>query len=194
MQINVTGLFLSDLAALDLSAFWPQKDGKEALGTKKAKDITPSVLKHVGLRQATESNSVRVFNDTGLDLLIVLEGDGYEPPRDRRVSFESIGPGLVKSGQTTHLELRNKNNNIEYGAPFISDLSLGLSLAPTAVADVGEREQIKGLPVSSLPGSTRSLHILSPKDPARDDLNPHDQVLHFAEPVVEWCFQNQRLR
>jgi hypothetical protein len=184
--------------------------------------LTPSALSTVGLRRATESHSVSIHNHTGLDLNVDMSDSS--PPRfaASTVRFDSIGPGLVRSGCITSLD--SLLDGVDFDEKKLDSLAeitsrLCLSLAPSAMDIVGNREVVSDLPITSSSGQCISLHVLIPAlsmegghsttwqwpgggggngrtspETVITEGSRADYAYYHAEPVVEWCMQNQRLR
>jgi hypothetical protein len=200
IQLNLTGILLRDIAELDFRSLREEesKDTPHAL--------TPSALSTVGLRRATESHTVIIHNFSGLDVEINPTGSLRKSRGPgRSVRFDSVGPGLIKDSCCASID------SIFDIAGFQSDLEetaaairLSLQLTPSSIDIVGEREILAGLPISSSFGDSLFVHTLKPV--VRDSLKGAsgsgrsgvetvtDYAYHNAEPVVEWCMQNQRLR
>jgi SHR-binding domain of vacuolar-sorting associated protein 13 len=160
--------------------------------------LAPSVLSTVGLRRATEARSVTITNLTGLDIHVV----------PCTAAFAS-GSGFVPRGSVTRLDCAAVGVDED-------GITLSLRIAASAVEIVGEREPVFSLPVTSSSNQARLLRLkpstsLSTLHPGRAELlrlfdgraSPEsmlseglvlDSAYYDAEPVVEWCMQNQRLR
>ena len=211
VQLNLTGIFLRDFAELDFDLM----GGRE--NREKSQALAPSALSTVGLRRATESHSVTIHNFTGLDIEINLSGSSLPDPPEYSVRFDSVGPGLIKNSCCASLdssvfEAADPQNNIDAVAETTSKLSLRLPVSTAEV--VGERQTVTELPIASSLGRKATVHVLRPVvsfentsnhstrgQQARDDetvltegTRTADYAYYHAEPVVEWCMQNQRLR
>jgi hypothetical protein len=215
IQLNLTGLFLRDFSQLDFG-FTKAKENKE-----RPHVLTPSALSTVGLRRATEAHSVVIHNFTGMDIDISLSGSLPPEIVDNGVRFHSIGPGVIKNQRYASLDSLLDDldcpNNFD---AIAEETKLSLKLPPSSTELVGEREPIDNLPIASNPGTGSFLYVLKPNN--HDEsfysrrLPSHPQVYesgrtspetimteatriidysyYHAEPVVEWCMQNQRLR
>lgn len=195
VQLNLTGILLRDLAKMlfDYSRDRPRGDSSDT------SILAPSVLSTVGLRRATEARSVAVKNMTGFDIQVVPGTSAFAP--------ES---GIVPSGSTTRLECAATGRVDE------DEITLSVRIATSAVEVVGERQPVLSLPVTSScncarlfllkpstslsilqPGRTELLRLLDGRASPESMLSEGpvlDTAYYDAEPVVEWCMQNQRLR
>jgi hypothetical protein len=222
IQLNLTGIFLRDFSQLDLGSFRRPKGSPFAL--------TPSVLSTVGLRRATESHIVKVWNYTGVEIEIDVE---KHPAAKKKsgVRFDSVGPGIIKDGCFATFDNLFENVGLQQNFEAMAGKApkLCLQLPLSSAEEVGEREPIKGLPVLRQACTSASVHLLRPDSLLHLASSHHDRrcltpsrkaqeqstiVLPFqeeesvltsssvvpdyayyhAEPVVEWCMQNQRLR
>jgi hypothetical protein len=221
IQLNLTGIFLRDFAALDFDSLRGRND--KATGDKDISNaLNPSALSTVGLRRATESHSVSIQNNSGLDIIINPSGTSLPGVTERSVRFDSVRPGLVRSGFSASLDSIfdsiDLRKNIDMATETISKLCLGLS--PSAAELVGDRELVSDLPITSSTGHSVSIHVLRPAftlDGGQNVSSPWQlqqggntgraspetvftegsrsgYAYYHAEPVVEWCMQNQRLR
>lgn len=215
IHMNMTGIFLRDFAELDFDILRSRKEDDRGADTSE-KALTPSVLSTVGLRRATESHSVQIENQTGLDLFITPPSSlEQEQPPAGTVRFDVPEPGFIADGGTIALDSvmkvespRKKTRSTK------TPTKLSLRLAPSSVEYVGEREPIVDLSIE-IP-SVR-LHAWRPAAPpdhhkgnsrrggkgrsspetVHSDITRNDFISDFAynaEPVIEWCFQLQRLR
>lgn len=213
IQINLTGIFLRDFAEMDFDVLRGRKDdGKK--NDLESKVLTPSVLSTVGLRRATESHSVMIQNCTGLDFYITPSSSFSSPSPAPSVRFKSIGTGLLEDGCITALDsiVSSDFSNGTSQAPTFC-----LNLAPSSIKEVGERETVFDLPIETSPGRSLHLRVLIPSSApegcytseigldrsASGMTSPGilqteesylNNAFYHAEPVVEWCMQNQRLR
>jgi hypothetical protein len=224
IQLNLTGIFLRDFSELDFSSIRNQQAKESAYA------LTPSALSTVGLRRATESHIVEVFNCTGIDLEIEVEGSSV-PAKTAGVRFDSYGPGLIPDKGKAFFDSLFDNIDLQQNIERIANQTpkFALRIPSEAAEIVGERESIKGLPVTSSAGeSVSTIHLLKPDSllhvtsshherscltPSRRNRPKSDRFASFedesvltsnsiapdyayyhAEPVVEWCMQNQRLR
>lgn len=211
VQLNLTGIFLRDIAELDLQSLRAQ-ESKEIPNA-----LTPSALSTVGLRRATESHSVIIHNFTGLDIEINPTNSSINESRhESSVRFDSVGPGLIKDSRCASIDsifdIADFQNNIDESAAAVQ---VSLKLSPSNTEVIGEREEIAGLPISSSLGDSVSVHTLKPalldnvkfgsvrgsRSGRSSPETVHSEVTravvytyYHAEPVVEWCMQNQRLR
>ena len=208
IQLNLTGIFLRDFSELDI----------ESLKKPRTKEIsyalTPSALSTVGLRRATESHLVEVHNLTGLDIEIDVEKPARSIIKRAGVRSDSFDSGLIKDkcyatfDSLFHSVDQRKN---------LETSKLCLKIPPSSASIIGERDPIMDLPVTSAAGESTAIHILQPdsllrnySSHERDSKNSEIQeeedqsmtsnsispsrAYYHAEPVVEWCMQNQRLR
>ena len=214
IQFNLTGLFLRDFLQLDFRL----KDEIK----KRPSLLTPSALSTVGLRRATEAPSVMVHNFTGMDIEVSLSGDPPPEVVGNSVRFHSIGPGVIKNQNFASLgslleDLECSGGNFD---EIVDKMNLSLSLPSSSIDLVGQREEVAGLPIVPTPGTHPALYVLKPANlderffasnmPIQSQnhesgRNSPETVLteatriidysyYHAEPVVEWCMQNQRLR
>jgi len=210
IQLNLTGIFLRDLVELDFGSM--KKENR-----KKSDRLTPSALSTVGLRRATESHTVKIVNLTGLDIDLSTDDMAQQSNPEARVRFESIGPGIIKSGTyasinsaLADIEVQNNLDRLVEGMT-----KLTLTLPSSATASVGEREGVPNLPIATSSAKASSLHLLKPVFPqsgAQKGRNSSsksgsqssetvgsevpiapDFSYYHTEPVVEWCMQNGRV-
>lgn len=209
MQLNLTSMLLKDVAEMDFNLLKSDQDsqsGEEA-------DRLLAALQSLGKRRATESRSVKLVNESGLDFF-VYPSDSREMVSEQK---------LVRDGSHVFLEsffgISEFQKLSDLGSHAIP--TLALSLAPSSSSTVGERQPIFNLPAVTASTSV-SLHRLVPSstpDPSgifssppvppqkRSGRGSPDTavsgvsmaqnstfVYYNAEPVVEWCMQNQRLR
>jgi SHR-binding domain of vacuolar-sorting associated protein 13 len=195
LQVNLTGVLLRDFTEMIFDIGRHRQRG-DTIGVDA---LEPSVLSTVGLRRATEARSVTINNFTGLDLEIVPSS----------IAFSSTSP-LSPSYSTIILDTTS------IGGAIDDDFTLSLRLAASATAIVGERQPLFSLsvaPSSSAPrlflfrpsmthtvlqpGRAEVLRLLNGRSSPESVLSECpalDTVYYSAEPVVEWCMQNQRLR
>lgn len=198
IQLNLAGLLVKDLAEMkfdirrDRSAFDKKEDGI----------LTPSVLSTVGLRRATEAPSVQIRNLTGFGVDLAPTLSGVEPVF-----------GFVANGATTTLDsLVRKPGRVAFsGVPGHVDpngLSLALRVARSSMEEIGERVPVFEIPITSSSSHSSRLHLLRPvvsadtfqssgrtsPDTVLTEGTRSDFAYYNAEPVVEWCMHNQRLR
>ena len=141
IQLNLTGIFLRDFSELDFDLL----GGKE--NREKSKALTPSALSTVGLRKATESHSVMIYNFTGLDIEVDLADSMPSSQPESSVRFDSVGPGLIKN--TCCVSLDASCFAKEAGSLDLAELKsrLCLRLSKSAAETVGERETVLDLPI-----------------------------------------------
>lgn len=162
--------------------------------------LDPSTLSTVGLRRASESRSVQLENLTGLDLCFRAE---YLQQAEQE--------GLLQSGSACKLKYSTQKSNA-------NNFSMSLRLAPSAIELIGEREPVVGLSISPH-GTITELYVFKPTSPLPVVTNEKTGILHYiegrsspaesmltdmtvafdwgyynAEPVVEWCMENQRIK
>jgi len=194
IQVNLTGVLLRDFTDMKFDALKNRK-GEES---NAAAELNPSVLSTVGLRRATEARSVTMHNLTGFDIHVVPDTADF--PADA---------GLVSDGTATLLDT-------VFGDIDDGDISLSLRVADSATSAIGERQPVMSLPVSASsskarlfllkptvapnviePGQAELLRLLDGRTSPESMLSEGlvlDTTYYNAEPVVEWCMQNQRLR
>jgi hypothetical protein len=187
MQINLTGILLRDLAEMKFDF---NQDRSESAG-ERPDELSPSVLSTVGLRRATESPSIRIKNQAGFDLHVIPDSTAF--------SSES---GLVPNGREV---------TIESVATDREGLRFSLRAAASAIERIGERDSVYDLPVESMSGDSPKLYLLKSSRPGlaqlqrmADGRTSPDTVFTegtlggplslAAEPVVEFCMHNQRMR
>lgn len=199
LNLNVTGILLRDLSDMNFDILRdrrPQNDG-----LNEGAVLSPTALSTVGLRRATQSRSITVQNRSGLDVHVVPDRTPF--------NHES---GFIRNGSIGSFDVSSTggSGSNDETVPF------SLRLSESAIEKVGDREPVYDLPVASICGQTR-LYLLRPVaayesfKPGRQSLmrlldgraSPEtilseatnsELAFHNAEPVVEWCMQNQRLR
>lgn len=188
MQINLTGILVRDLAEMKFD--FHQDRSKS--GSFQLDDISPSILSTVGLRRATEAPSIQVTNLTGFDLHVVPDSTAFSP--------ES---GLVHNGRTMNVD--------SVCATKGGGLTFSLRVAPSATEMIGERDSVYDLPVEAISGDSQKLYLLKSSRPGLVHLQrvlegraspdtvftegtAHGTLSLTAEPIVEFCMHNQRLR
>lgn len=192
IQVNLTGVFLRDFAAMKFDVLRDRQEGESSTAV-----LNPSILSTIGLRRATEAPSVTVHNLTGFDIHIVPDNANFPPEA-----------GLVSNGAATELDTVFANFND-------ADVLLSLRVADSATDMIGERQPVSSLPVFSSdtvrlllltptvppnvlePGQAELLRLLDGRSSPESMLSEGlllDTTYYNAEPVVEWCMQNQRLR
>lgn len=196
ISMNFTGLLLREIAELRFDFVNDRSKASE----KEESILTQSALSTVGLRRAIESRSVRIKNHTGLDIQVTANATAFAYKSDVIENDTSISFDIGK---------------ISDGVPMVA-LHLGSSTAGL----VGEREPIYNLPVTTPNPKTR-LYLLRPSgfydamiqnaanlfdgfnqtgqranspETILTDGTCTDNLNFIAEPVVEWCMENQRLR
>lgn len=196
MQVNVTGLLLRDFAEL----YFELNRQRSGADSRESAIFAPSVLSTVGLRRATESRSVKVHNLTGLDIHVVPDSSAF----DEQTGFVASGTLTLLEGPFDGLTLAEFQNH-----------SLTLRIAESSKMLVGEREPVFDLPLKT-PTEGGRLYLLNPTtyvyqtdyievlklngdgraspDTVSTDAPFLVKAYYHAEPVVEWCMQNQRLR
>lgn len=140
-------------------------------------NISPSVLSTVGLRRATEARTIKIVNSTGLDFNVShklnSEGDSLVFVRNRA----EIVLGYLQEGDTLKQDL------------------MSIQLASTSTAIVGERLQLANLKINSLSRSKAFLYLLQPVSAVGIRHRTETDIAYYnAEPVVESCMRNERLR
>lgn len=218
VNLNMTGIFLRDFSELDLGSFKIERAKEVSYA------LTPSALSTVGLRRATESHSLQVNNLTGIDIEVGVEGSDVFSRRSEGVRFDSFGPGLIKdNGHAIFDSLFDDVDLQQNAATISSEMSkLFLSISSSSAELTGVRQPVRDLPITSPSGRSVSVHLLKPDTRLRrsnhDRLDTSNQqceesgrvspetstlssssvaadyAYYHAEPVVEWCMQNQRLR
>lgn len=202
-------MLLKDIAEMDFNLLKSDQDSHPGEDS----DRLVAALESIGKRRAAESRSVKLVNESGLDFFV-------HPSDSREAGSEEK---LVGDGSHVFLEsffgISEFQKLSDLGSHSVP--TLGISLAPSSSSTVGERQPILNLPAVAASASV-SLHRLLPVSPP-DSLkmtssspvppprksgrgSPDTAVSGFsmvhnstfvyynAEPVVEWCMQNQRLR
>lgn len=220
IHLNLTGIFLRDFAEMDFDILRSRKEDTQNNDVAE-KALTPKVLSTVGLRRATESHAVEIENKTGLDIYITpptATATEHEKLPTSTVRFNIPEPGFVADGATASLDSILTTESTKKGHEAKQPTKLSLRLAPSTIAKVGEREIVVDLPIDSPSGQStfiRSFEPLIPlesqksgnwrskggrasPDTVHSDYTRNDFISDFAyysaEPVIEWCFQLQRLR
>lgn len=191
MQLNLTGRLLRDLAEMRFDL------ARQQHGTTKSDHVTPAVLSTVGLRRASAARSITVENCCGLDLVVSYEDTSNSNRK------QSIKTGM-KSTFSTDVD---GSDSATIGGHF------HLHLAQSAISIVGDRSPITSLPLNNI--ETPHIFLLRPtttiasllalreeallehsgkSSPAKHHMGVSDSARFYAEPVVEWCMQNQRLK
>ncbi|GKY91151.1 hypothetical protein MPSEU_000087900 [Mayamaea pseudoterrestris] len=196
IKMNFTGLLLREIAELRFDFIRDRSKGDETEGSI----LTPSAMSTVGLRRAIESRLVRVKNQSGVDIQVTLNATTSQ--------FDS---SIVRNGEDSALDI----GKIREG-----EASMALQLAPSSVGLIGDREPVYNLPVTAaservpvvllrprgfydtmtqnaaniFDGFDGSKRTASPETTLTDATHGDSGLSYIAEPVVEWCMENQRLR
>ena len=212
IQLNLTGIFLRDFFDLDFGSFQKRRTKEESYA------LTPTNLKLVGLRRATESRSVEVHNFTGIDIEI-----------DAKDSNTLLKRNTMKCDSGALVLIRDKCS-VTFDSPFenavrsqnLETSKLCLNIPKDScifTSGNADLSMVRNLPVTPIAGeSSATIHVLRPNslchNSSRNESDSETQVeqendenscltsnsispkyvYHNAEPVVEWCMQNQRLR
>ena len=218
IHMNLTGIFLRDFAEMDFDILRSRKEDDRNVDTSE-KALTPKVLSTVGLRRATESHAVEIENKTGLDIYITPPAPiVHEQPPTSTVRFNIPEPGFVADGATVSLDSILTAESPKKGQAVRQPTKLSLRLASSSIAAVGEREIVDDLPIESPSGQSTFIRSFNPlvslesqksnswrnkggktsPETVQSDYTRNDFISDFAyynaEPVIEWCFQLQRLR
>lgn len=191
----MTGIFLKEFAEVQFEILRNQPEDTGINGI-----INPSTLSTVGLRRASETVAVNLHNFTGIDIQIIPDP-----------SSSIMNPELITNGSTYILK------SAAFGKVSEGDTSVSLQIASSAFTLIGERETVHNLLITPR-GKYARLYLLKPKkslinapigqpeillctegrSSAESLLSESSSGLDWgfynAEPVVEWCMQNQRLR
>ena len=193
--MNLTGILLRDFAEMTFDILRERRP-RSIDDSAERSVLSPTALSTVGLRRATEARSVKIHNRTGFDV--------HVGPNSAPFDFESR---LVENGMVVSLG----------DGQDVDTMLLSLRLSDATMTAVGEREPVFNLPVKSMsdigtlyllrpvatyeslnPGRASLLRLLegraSPETILTDATNAELLAYHSAEPVVEWCMHNQRLR
>jgi hypothetical protein len=220
IHMNLTGILLRDFAEMDFDVLRSRKEDDRNTADTAEKAIT-SVLSTVGLRRATESHAVKIENHTGLDLFVTPPTPYETKTHTGTVRFAVPEPGFLADGSCVSLDSLISLESPRKGARLSKKpSSLSLRLAPSSAAVVGDREPVTDLSIESPAGHSASLHTLCPVASMDANGTPKnkwqnsggrtspetvvsegtrteyisDFAYYNAEPVIEWCFQLQRLR
>ena len=210
VQVNLTSMLLKDIADMDFNLL---KSDHELESAEDADQLF-AALESIGKRRAAESRSVQLVNESGLDFFVF--------PSDSSAAVSE--QKLVEDGSSVFLEsffgISEFQKLSDLGSHSLP--MLAIRLAPSSSSAVGDRQSILNLPAVTASASI-SLHRLypvtppdsisripssSPAPPLRKSgrASPDTTVsglsaainsryvYYNAEPVVEWCMQNQRLR
>ena len=209
IQLNFTGIFMRDFLELDFNSLKKPREKETSYA------LTPSALSTVGLRRATESYSVEVHNLTGLDIDIDLEQSSESRMKRVGVKFDAFGPGLIKDKCSAMFDSLFHNSNDQ--RQNLEASKFFLKIPPSSATIIGERHPVMALPITSTSGKSTTIHVLRPtsllensdhkknikktQTKEDDDLSiatsnstSASHKSYHAEPVVEWCMQNQRLK
>lgn len=171
IHLNLTGVMLRDLAIMKFDIL---KDNSSA---NLQDNISRSALSTVGLRRATEARTIKMSNTTGLDLNV-------------QHNLASADQNLVFVAGKMETIL---GHIVEGETPEQHTMSVGI--ATTSAASVGERQPLVDIPITSSSLSSSCLYILHPA--STDELGKrteNDIAYYNAEPVVESCMRNERLK
>jgi hypothetical protein len=217
IQLNLTGIFLRDFSELDVGSFRKPKDSPFALtpsalstvGLRRATEThLVEVRNHTGV-----DIEVDIEGPSIQEKKASVRFDSFGPgliKNNCHATFDSL---------FDNVDLQQNIDEISSQTPKMS-----LRFPSTSASVVGEREPVKALPLISQSGRSTTVHLLKPDSllhfsssrherscltPSRTSkqvlLKEEDSVLtscsvapeyayYHAEPVVEWCMQNQRLR
>jgi len=190
----LTGILLKALADMKFDML----RGRTVADSKDSAVLTPSALSTVGLRRATEARLIKVQNRTGFDIHIIPDSAPF-----------GAETGLVRNGATSTLDTFVD----DLGQNEANDFSLSLRVAASAIEEIGDREPVFDLPIVSSSCQSARLHLLRPvslQPGQRELLRIYEKSIssdsicsegsgfisayYHADPVVEWCMHNQRLR
>jgi len=133
-------------------------------------DDNPAALSTIGLRTATETRSIHFQNLSGANVIVVLFENSSRSVEKMVVAGSSVELGRYVRDRTHEVRIR---------------------LAVETHESLGERYPLDAIPLPSSSGMTSTIHSLRPV--ASMDYSGANSYL-YAEPVVEWCMHNQRLR
>ena len=187
MRINLTGILLRDFAEMKFDFH----QGRSTAGKRHLDELSPSVLSTIGLRRATETPSIQITNITGFDVHVVPDSTAFSP--------ES---GLILNGKTLKTEYEGRDRE---------GLTFSLRVAPSATDMIGERDSVYDLPIETISADLPKLYLLKPSRSGLAHLQllidgrSSPETVHTeatlkgplaltAEPIVEFCMHNQRLR
>jgi hypothetical protein len=191
--MNFTGLLLREIAELRYDIVRDRSKDDEKEGSV----LTPSALSTVGLRRAIESRLVRISNHLGVNIQVTSNEAAFK-----------LDSSVIANGATQSLDI---------GKVREGEATLALRVASTEL--VGDREPVYNLPVTAASDKlplfllrprgfydtmTRDAANLfdgydgkrsgSPETTLTDATHGDSDLRYIAEPVVEWCMENQRLR
>ena len=193
LHLNLSGTLLRDLTEIlfDIRRHRPLADSSDVVA------LEPSILSFVGLRRASEARSITIVNRTGLDIQLVPNNSAFSAESQ---IFVTNSPSIFNTAWSV----------------VNDEFALSLRLAPSAVELVGDRQSVHSLPVRSSsvdtqlfllrplapsnvlqPGQAEVLRLLSGRSSPESILSEGpvlDTAYYNAEPIVECCMQNQRLR
>ena len=193
-----------------------QEDDRSSHSEEGADKLTLSALSTIRKRKATESRSVKLENKSGLDFLVSPSGSRGLVMEQKLVSD---GSHVFLESYFGADEFHKLSDLGSQSMPTLS-----LTLAQSSAAVVGERQPILNLAAGATSDVSISLHRLHPTDSydhhrvpcsspvihrgksasgrgspdtnvsGASSTNVSGFMYYNAEPVVEWCMQNQRLR
>ncbi len=218
VQLNLTGIFLRDLTEVDFAS-WKKEDKR---GKKDALTPSALSTVGLRRATESHSVKIHNVTGLDIDISVAdmsflskpefgVHFDAFGPGIIKHSCWASL------DSMFHDFEFQN---NLDHLAERSSKLSL--KLPASAVAVVGEREVVTDLPMTSPSGRSISLHILkpvlppasmhqrisstkqrrlaeqesgrsSPETVLTEVTTAPDFAYYNAEPVVEWCMQNERL-
>lgn len=206
---------LKDYLAIDFSIL-KANTVTGSLALSRDVHVDASALSTIGLRRATEAHTLILKNETGLDIVV---SPFHRTSSSRGNHDGSASSTTIDAGCEIYLDPDFLGIELGRSSGRRSAVSkLKLHLAPSTSSQVGERLPLIDLPISSSGDRCSYLHRLHPG--ARKDgiesaesgsqlsgrgspdtvfsdnsgVTASDYAYYHAEPVVEWCMQNQRLR
>ena len=190
MQVNLSGIFLRDFMDLKFDVMRDLQAEEEDNG-----GLSQQVLSTVGLRHATTKRSVSIHNSLGVDILV--------QPESAIMTTES---GYVPSGKSLSFNLDR-----ETGQSMAKAVAFTLRVADSATRQLGQRFPVFDLPLPT--AGSCSVFLLKPAcvsvgddeglpsgdgraspETATSDITFGRTSHYDAEPIVEYCVQNQRLK
>lgn len=217
MNLNFTSLLLKAIAEMNLSLFRrDNQDGENNLASGEDANRLLLALETINKRKATVSPSVKLENESGLDFIVSPTNSMW------MVSEQKVVNAGSHVFLESYFGLGEFQNHSDIGSQSVP--TVALYLAPSSCLLVGERQPILNLPVVASSDPSVSLHRLYPiasldscRIPTCSPIlsqfrdasargspdtnvsgtsmaNNSSFVYYNAEPVVEWCMQNQRLR
>lgn len=196
IQLNLTGLLLRDLSEL----FFELRHHYEEGGKNQEEILSPAALSTVGLRRATAVRSLRLTNLCGCSISVSssLRGGASGLPSLEIASGSSsdlnevVGSGRAFDARFSLKFLADEQNDFEDRQPVVG-LKVDSSVPSSRLCDIlplhcqkDERSNLQARPQRRHDGRN------SPETAFSEGLRVHTS--YRAEPVVEWCMQNQRLR